>query len=415
MSQLQKSNTLTFAHITANDTSMFPPKELAIVMNSEPTLQIMDYIIKIADIIGPLNITHASKISKNRVCLYLKNKDVLNNLIIQHKNININENQIELRRLITPAKRLILSNVSPSIPHKVIAEELQNKGIKLVSPLNFLKITQNPEYAHILSFRRQVYISLDEKTQIPEKILVTYQETNYSIFLAEEGTQCFVCKRQGHTASQCEYKDNSEQIRTEPVAMEGPQNEQGETRNMNQNQQINQVKPNQSQNNQKLHEINSISTETPASQKRTANEMSSDTVKNKLPEEGITNDEDTSSDTNETFKKIIKKGKKSKKIPIREAILPLQKKMKQNPKKSVITFEELEDFIKNTEDQQNYTDLAKEYTSNTTGLLKMLSELYPQLNNESMKNTFSKIMSKMSDEIKNNKTNKSTTSLESLS
>lgn len=44
-----------------------------------------------------------------------------------------------MRRLVTPAKRIILSNVNLCIPHDILETEIQRIGYKLASPMNFLR------------------------------------------------------------------------------------------------------------------------------------------------------------------------------------------------------------------------------------------------------------------------------------
>lgn len=77
--------------------------------------------------IGPKNIIFASKISNNRVTVYLKNKDWVDEIMKTQRIIQIDINDIEIRRLVTPAKRNILSNLCPSIPHNRIEEEVKNQ------------------------------------------------------------------------------------------------------------------------------------------------------------------------------------------------------------------------------------------------------------------------------------------------
>ncbi|KAG5900223.1 hypothetical protein JTB14_008105 [Gonioctena quinquepunctata] len=49
----------------------FPKKNQAIVLHAEDNLKLFDYVKAIGDIIGAKHITFASKISNNRICIYL--------------------------------------------------------------------------------------------------------------------------------------------------------------------------------------------------------------------------------------------------------------------------------------------------------------------------------------------------------
>lgn len=102
--------------------------------------------------------------SNNRVCVYLSSKEVVQSFMVTHgAGINIADSFIPARRLITPAKRIVLSNVSPCIPHAIIEEALRSVKLKPVSPISFIGAGMGlEEYKHVMSFRRQVFIAATE-------------------------------------------------------------------------------------------------------------------------------------------------------------------------------------------------------------------------------------------------------------
>ncbi|KAL3281668.1 hypothetical protein HHI36_004874, partial [Cryptolaemus montrouzieri] len=100
-----------------------PSREQAVVMNFIETYTLAGYAKSLATLIGARNITHVSRISNNRVCIYLANKDLVDNLL-QHNSIFINIDEINIRRLISPAKRIVISNVCPSITNDNIEDAL---------------------------------------------------------------------------------------------------------------------------------------------------------------------------------------------------------------------------------------------------------------------------------------------------
>ncbi|CAG9760177.1 unnamed protein product [Ceutorhynchus assimilis] len=105
----------------------------------------------------------------------------------------------------------LLLNVCPTIPHAMLEDQLKKLGLKLVSPITFLRIgVNNPEYSHILSFRRQVYVAPPADLEVPSSILITQDNTSYRIFLSQDGMSCFECKQSGQIASQCPNKSNQE-------------------------------------------------------------------------------------------------------------------------------------------------------------------------------------------------------------
>lgn len=163
-----------------------------------------EFIRKVGELVSPENIIFASRISFNRICIYLTNKKLVDDIINNNKYINIGNNTFEIRRLITPAIRVIISNVCPSIPHQIIEEALTKISIKTVSQISFVRAgMQEQEYQHILSFRRQVFINEEDKQKVPESIFVEYENTSYKLYLSGDTIQCNICKKHGHTENQC--------------------------------------------------------------------------------------------------------------------------------------------------------------------------------------------------------------------
>jgi hypothetical protein len=105
-------NNINFASAVAMEKT--PSREHAIVFNSIDGIPQIQYILAIGKIIQPKNIKFVSKISNNRFCIFLSNEQILDNLMQTTKNINIQDQVIQIRKLINPAKRFIIYNVCPS-------------------------------------------------------------------------------------------------------------------------------------------------------------------------------------------------------------------------------------------------------------------------------------------------------------
>lgn len=198
----------SFASTVAN--SLIPKKDQAIIIDINDNLPHKDYIIAIGKLVQPSNILFASRISKGRICIFLSNKTLVDNLIVNHPIITIQEQHFKLRKLFNPNKRIILSNVYPNIPPDIIANEFVKLNIPLCNPITFLRAgIQVEEFTHILSFRRQTYILHEDLKKLPSSILINYDETNYRIFLSDDSLTCYLCKSQGHIASQCSNLNDS--------------------------------------------------------------------------------------------------------------------------------------------------------------------------------------------------------------
>ena len=198
-----KTNNLSksFAETTAN--IIFPKKEQAIVLNTINDIAQIEYIKALGKITSTKNITFASRISNNRFCVYFTNKHIVDELVKNYSFISINEHQISFRRLVNPAKRFIISNAHPIIPHEIINEHLLLEGIKTLSQISFLKAGFHDELAHISSFRRQVYIHPDDTANVPGSMIIKYDNTDFRIFLTDDTLTCYVCHQTGHTSPFC--------------------------------------------------------------------------------------------------------------------------------------------------------------------------------------------------------------------
>nr|XP_012147361.1 PREDICTED: uncharacterized protein LOC105663392 [Megachile rotundata] len=121
-----------------------------------------------ADQINTLAALGLITISHGRVCLYLSSETTVDNLNTTNKSINVNNHTLELRPLLSKAKRVILSNVCPIIPHSVIEAKLLELNVTKKSQISFIKAGMNdPGYTHILSFRKQVYIEPEDINKLP--------------------------------------------------------------------------------------------------------------------------------------------------------------------------------------------------------------------------------------------------------
>ncbi|XP_050503410.1 putative uncharacterized protein DDB_G0282133 [Diabrotica virgifera virgifera] len=148
------NTTQTTSHISYSsvvNTFKQPTKDEAIVLSSIEGIKVQEHIIAVGSIVGPCNVSFASRIANNRICIYLSSKNMVDSLLHSHKYVNIKETQVEIRRLITPAQRLIISNAGPSVPTTLIEQELRKMGINAVSKMTFLRETECPDNANTIT------------------------------------------------------------------------------------------------------------------------------------------------------------------------------------------------------------------------------------------------------------------------
>jgi len=132
------------------------------------------------------------------------------------KSITINNQEIQLRRLINPAKRIIISNVCPSISNQEILNALRGIDINPTSQINYLNAGLNIEgYEHILSFRRQMYINHEDIPKLPGSMIINSNGPLLQIFLKDDSIICFTYKSTGHTSNTCK-KDFLNDLNSQP-------------------------------------------------------------------------------------------------------------------------------------------------------------------------------------------------------
>lgn len=210
------TNNINFA--TAAATEKTPSREQAVVFNSIDGIPQKEYILAIGKIVSPKNITFVSRISNNRFCIFLSSKQILDNLMQTTQTIIINEQIIQMRRLLNPTKRFIISNVCPSIPNQAIIDALKSINISPISQINHLKAGINiEEYEHIMSFRRQIFIKHEDIPKLPNSLVIELNETQYRIFFTDDKITCFLCKAVGHTTNNCKNNiENKQEINLPP-------------------------------------------------------------------------------------------------------------------------------------------------------------------------------------------------------
>lgn len=394
----QQSNN-TYASKTRTQPVMtFPKRNQAIVINVVENLRLPDYIKAIGNIVQPRNILFASRISNNRVCIYLSTVQHVDNLIENHSTVEIGEYELNIRRLVTPARRLILSNVSPNIPHEILQQALTELKIQAQTPISFLKATFiSEEYSHIMSFRRQLYIHPDDNLQLPPSITVDYEETSYRIFLSFDDILCFTCKEKGHITKQCpkqyqETTDTSHAFQStnndglnftfpSTTELEQPGSQQPEPMDATLS-----PLPTSPVNNPKKRTATTI--DTASIEDLTQSQSDSQTRKD---------DSGRNDDVFVTPKPTSKPPKKIQKVVSPGTTTPTTMEMMEPARKyhlesnSTITFQTLADFLDNARGTSDLSSLALTYTDNISNLLDSIRNIYPYLTHRTIKNRCTRI------------------------
>lgn len=356
---------------------VFPKKEQAIIIPSLNDISTEDYLKAVSEYITPQNIIYAQKISNNRMCIFLRSKEVVENLLQKTDSVKIRNQKIPIRKLVTPAKRIIISGGSPIIPHIEIEKLMIDNNFKLVSGVTFMRTgIRSPEFQHVQTFNRQFYTNLPDNAQFPETLTIKYEEETYRLFLTVSGT-CYKCKQEGHIVKDC------------PLNTQRPQPIMPEPANENlilQTEPLQQQIPIQTETLQQP--ILRIDIDSAAGIKRSLNDETSSQSSSPVEELNVPNipiirPEQKRKNTN-------KKVKASK--PIETLMQPIEKPMNESPTEYCLNYEQLKAFIFGTKGNSNISSLAQKYVLNPNLLIDTLSKLYPQLEHRSIKARFTKII-----------------------
>lgn len=194
---LTTMNTITGQHAVYT-----PNKKTAIVLDHHHELVLDDYLYAIAGQIGASNIIAASRLSGQRICVYLKSEEMAHQLT-KDQGLDVKGLFIATRKYISSSTKVILSNVLPDIPTDALKEQLNQIG-KITSPIKPLMINSKyDDFKHIISFRRIVYIIFNDPANVPTSFQIHHEDTNYTIFLAREDAKCYRCNEVGHLARNC--------------------------------------------------------------------------------------------------------------------------------------------------------------------------------------------------------------------
>lgn len=82
-----------------NQYQIFPTKEQAIILPALEGISTEEYVFRVGEIIGGKNVTFAFKMSDKEICLYLKSKVYVNELLSIHKYLKIKNFQIPFQKI----------------------------------------------------------------------------------------------------------------------------------------------------------------------------------------------------------------------------------------------------------------------------------------------------------------------------
>ncbi|KAK2577810.1 hypothetical protein KPH14_012693 [Odynerus spinipes] len=387
------SPAMSYARIAQQ--TLFPTREQAIVLDSAEGITIQEYTIAIGKLIDPKNVRFASRISHGRVCLYLNSKESVDKLIESHTKVYIGQHVLEIRPLISKAKRIILSNVCPIIPHQTIQDELFKHKIRLCSQITFIRASINdPNYSHVLSFRRQVYIHPEVVYNLPNVLEINYDDLNFFIYPTTEKLTCFLCKEEGHLAKYCRNTEPPSLVSTiitNDIDESNPKTILPTDKVVSVNPILSEDKDSTSQTSTSNFVLpRPMPTKRPLSSSTSINDSASGTV-TKIENPTLTR-------TKQPAKKIKTKKAITPQISLQDLsikLLPVKEAVATNIQKYPLDFDSITDFLHSSYNNPKILDNALRYTQDISALISMLSDIKDLLTERSIKSRIIRIIKKL--------------------
>lgn len=202
----------------SDDNKKTPKKDQGIIIESAEGLKIAQYLKAIGDIIGAENILYASRLSRERICMYLTSKKLVCDITDNLDYISIDDNNLSVRPLTLRATKFYLNRVCPSIPSSYLHDKLSEIGINITSMIQRERMSSDDgEFSHIFSFRRTFYGIIEKNVSIPESILIKFEQENHRIFLSTEIKRCTNCHKIGHLSEICRQNKITDNAHTPDI------------------------------------------------------------------------------------------------------------------------------------------------------------------------------------------------------
>lgn len=110
------------------------------------------------------------------------------NFISDYGGIKINDNSIPAKKLENPTRKIILSNIHPSITDLIIQEMLEENNLRLASSIKTLHIRLNDcnLFDHVSNFRRFLYVYDEKDFKLPDSIRASYEGEPFRFFPSDD-------------------------------------------------------------------------------------------------------------------------------------------------------------------------------------------------------------------------------------
>lgn len=163
------------------------------------------YIDALLEIVKVEEITHISRISRNRLCVYLTSASKATQLVEENKFLKVENEEVKINYRVAKSIKVIISNADASITNTAIKRFLTNVcGIRTASSVSELKINNNMgKLNNVFTFRRVVYIHPEDVSKLPGSRQFRGDGLTCNVFFSTGNPKCFICSSEEHLAKEC--------------------------------------------------------------------------------------------------------------------------------------------------------------------------------------------------------------------
>ncbi len=163
--------------------------------------------LAVAKVVGHKSVLSAARMN-SAIVLFLDDVNKVNEIVTS--GIVLNDAYTAVMPLMQPAKKVVLSNVPPFIKDEVIGRELGRHG-KIVSQIKKITLkSKSAELKHVVTFRRQVYMILNNGQDLNLVLKFRIDDFDYNIYVTSENMRCFKCGQENHIARDCPGNETNE-------------------------------------------------------------------------------------------------------------------------------------------------------------------------------------------------------------
>lgn len=405
----------SYAKATKN--FVYPEFDECIILDHKEGLTITDYARSVSDITGKANITAISRISKSKVSVFVKTKELADKLINETCELKIGVHLIPINSFIPRKQRVLISNIPPPIRNEAIIEQLEAAGISGVSEITFLRAAIKDDGYDAVSWRRQFFIDPADIPKIPEAFKIHHRGVPFWTYLSTGNLKCFLCQEEGHLAKDCKDTGSQEfsiqqqqapsgNVQLLPTSQQLPNTEVLINSENNSPDKLNNEISNNNNNiaiDSKLSPllptlpIESMDTQATGLKRPLSNSMGdSNSATSSIP----FNDKTSKGFTEVHYERPWSDGRRKKKktrtnTPNDLDLSKVEEIMKSSPSEFVLTFSQYSAFLLKTKGQQTIDNIAASFTTDTHLLIDTLDKLKLHHPEHSTRNRIDRIRAKL--------------------